>query len=51
MRGSVSAVAAHATGAVTALPATGAERAAWLLLALPAAGAVILLLGGRRTNR
>ena len=34
-----------------ALPATGAERAAWLVLAPPAAGAVILLLGGRRTNR
>lgn len=46
MTGSASAAAAHAGAAVTALPATGVERAAWLLLALPAAGAVILLLGG-----
>ncbi|MGH3258925.1 MAG: hypothetical protein ACRDOU_26590 [Streptosporangiaceae bacterium] len=36
---------------MTTLPAAGAERAAWPLLALPAAGAVILLLGGRRTDR
>ncbi|MHB1595744.1 MAG: NADH-quinone oxidoreductase subunit L [Streptosporangiaceae bacterium] len=44
--------AANAAPAIlTALPAAGAERAAWLLLALPAAGAVILLLGGRRTDR
>jgi NADH-quinone oxidoreductase subunit L len=27
------------------------QRAAWLLLAFPLAGAVVLLLGGRRTNR
>jgi NADH-quinone oxidoreductase subunit L len=32
------------------LTATGAESAAWLLLVFPIAGAVILLLGGRRTN-
>jgi NADH-quinone oxidoreductase subunit L len=32
------------------LPALGVQRFAWLLLALPIAGAVILLLGGRRTN-
>ena len=36
--------------AVTSLPAVGAGRAAWLL-ALPAAGAAVLLLGGRRTDR
>ncbi len=44
-------IAAAPAVALTTLPAAGAERAAWLLLALPAAGAVILLLGGRRTNR
>jgi NADH-quinone oxidoreductase subunit L len=43
--------AAHAASATTALAAVGVQRAAWLLLAFPAAGAVILLLGGRRTNR
>src|ERR1700733_848322 len=32
------------------LHATGAQNAAWLLLALPLLGAAILLLGGRRTN-
>jgi NADH-quinone oxidoreductase subunit L len=31
--------------------ATGVASAAWLLLALPAAGALILLVGGRRTDR
>jgi len=33
------------------LPAVGVQRAAWLLLAFPMAGALILLLGGKRTNR
>ena len=33
------------------LPAVGVQRAAWLLVALPLAGAAILLLGGKRTNR
>src|SRR5262249_13470353 len=33
------------------LPATGAQHAAWLLIAFPLAGAALLLLGGRRTNR
>ncbi|HUD40133.1 MAG TPA: NADH-quinone oxidoreductase subunit L [Streptosporangiaceae bacterium] len=32
------------------MPAVGAAHVAWLLLAFPAAGAVILLLGGKRTN-
>jgi NADH-quinone oxidoreductase subunit L len=31
--------------------AEGIQAAAWLLIALPLAGAAILLLGGRRTNR
>ena len=33
------------------MPATGAFSLIWLLIALPLAGAAILLLGGRRTNR
>jgi NADH-quinone oxidoreductase subunit L len=33
------------------LPAVGAQRAAWLLLVFPLIGAVVLLLGGRRTDR
>ncbi|HXL20137.1 MAG TPA: proton-conducting transporter membrane subunit, partial [Streptosporangiaceae bacterium] len=36
--------------AVTTLPAVGVQRLAWLLLAFPTAGSVILLLGGKRTN-
>jgi NADH-quinone oxidoreductase subunit L len=34
-----------------ALPAAGVQRGMWLLLAFPMAGAAILLLGGKRTNR
>src|SRR3954453_22683089 len=33
------------------VPATGLLGAAWLLIALPLAGAAVLLLGGRRTDR
>src|SRR5207247_7331787 len=33
------------------LAATGVQRAAWLLLVFPLAGAAVLLLGGRRTDR
>jgi NADH-quinone oxidoreductase subunit L len=33
------------------LPATGLLASSWLLIALPLAGAAILLLGGRRTDR
>src|SRR5215203_5448373 len=33
------------------LPATGLLAASWLLIALPLAGAAVLLLGGRRTDR
>ncbi|MHB1593214.1 MAG: NADH-quinone oxidoreductase subunit L [Streptosporangiaceae bacterium] len=36
--------------ALTTLPAVGAQHAAWLLLAFPAIGAIVLLLGGKRTN-
>jgi len=35
---------------IPTLHATGIQQAAWLLLALPLAGAAILLLGGKRTN-
>src|SRR5580698_8872215 len=35
---------------VSVLHATGIQNAAWLLLALPLAGAAVLLLGGKRTN-
>jgi NADH-quinone oxidoreductase subunit L len=35
---------------MTTLHAVGAQDAAWLLLAFPLAGALILLLGGKRTN-
>jgi NADH-quinone oxidoreductase subunit L len=33
------------------MAAAGVQRAAWLLLALPLAGAAVLLLGGQRTDR
>jgi NADH-quinone oxidoreductase subunit L len=35
---------------MSSLTAVGAQRAAWLLLAFPVAGAAILLLGGKRSN-
>jgi NADH-quinone oxidoreductase subunit L len=35
----------------TTLAATGVLRVSWLLLAFPAFGALVLLVGGRRTNR
>jgi NADH-quinone oxidoreductase subunit L len=39
------------TGSLAAtLPAAGAAHTAWLLLAFPAVGAAVLLLGGKRTN-
>jgi NADH-quinone oxidoreductase subunit L len=37
--------------AATPLAATGVQSAAWLLLVFPVAGAAVLLLGGRRTDR
>jgi NADH-quinone oxidoreductase subunit L len=36
---------------LTTIAATGALRASWLLLAFPVFGAVVLLVGGRRTDR
>jgi NADH-quinone oxidoreductase subunit L len=36
---------------VTTIAATGVLRASWLLLAFPIFGAVVLLVGGRRTDR
>jgi len=48
---SATAVHAAAAPATTTMAATGVQRAAWLLLAFPIAGAVVLLLGGRRTDR
>ncbi len=40
----------NAEAVFSVVPATGALSALWLLLVLPAAGAAILLLGGRRTD-
>jgi NADH-quinone oxidoreductase subunit L len=37
--------------ALTTVPATGVLKLSWLLLAFPLFGAVVLLVGGRRTNR
>ena len=36
---------------MTTVAATGALKLSWLLLVFPLFGAVVLLLGGRRTNR
>jgi NADH-quinone oxidoreductase subunit L len=46
-----SVAAAHAAPAIAPVAATGVQSAAWLLLALPLAGAAVLLLGGKRTNK
>ena len=51
MTGSAHAVLLRQAAAITSLHATGIQSAAWLLLAFPLAGAIILLLGGKRTNR
>jgi NADH-quinone oxidoreductase subunit L len=53
VKGSLAAAAVHAATAppIAPLAATGVQRAAWLLIAFPLAGAAILLFGGRRTNR
>src|SRR3984957_8253632 len=40
-----------AAGSVNTVPAGGALRLSWLLIAFPLFGAAVLLLGGRRTNR
>jgi NADH-quinone oxidoreductase subunit L len=47
----VSGVLAQATELPEVGAATGVASLAWLLLALPAAGALVLLVGGRRTDR
>src|ERR1700722_3496023 len=48
----VTASAGHALAAtVTTVPATGVLKASWLLLAFPVFGALVLLVGGRRTDR
>jgi NADH-quinone oxidoreductase subunit L len=49
--GNLAGMHAAAAPALATLPAAGVQRAAWLLLAFPLAGAALLLLGGRRTNR
>jgi NADH-quinone oxidoreductase subunit L len=48
--GSLAGALATPATAISTLPAVGVQHVAWLLLAFPAAGAVILLLGGKRTN-
>jgi NADH-quinone oxidoreductase subunit L len=50
LTGTALADVAHAQ-ALTTVPATGALKLSWLLLAFPLFAAVVLLLGGRRTNR
>jgi NADH-quinone oxidoreductase subunit L len=50
MTGSVHSALALPATAIGTLPAVGIQRAAWLLLAFPLAGAAVLLLGGKRTN-
>ena len=51
MTGSGHAALVSHAAALSALHATGIQDAAGLLLAFPLAGAAILLLGGKRTNR
>jgi NADH-quinone oxidoreductase subunit L len=51
MTGSVHAALVPHAAAIATLHATGVQDAAGLLLAFPLAGAAILLLGGKRTNR
>jgi NADH-quinone oxidoreductase subunit L len=51
MIGSVHSALVPAAAGITSLHATGIQDAAGLLLAFPLAGAAILLLGGKRTNR
>ena len=51
MTGSLAVAHAAAASVETTLPAVGVQRAAWLLLAFPLFGAVVLLVGGKRTDR
>jgi NADH-quinone oxidoreductase subunit L len=48
--GSQAGALAPSATVMTSLPAAGVQHAAWLLLVFPLAGALILLLGGKRTN-
>ena len=49
---SSSAAGVHAIAAtMTTVPAVGVQRYAWLLLAFPVFGALVLICGGRRTDR
>jgi len=50
LTGTALADVAHAQ-ALTTVPAAGALKLSWLLLAFPLFGAVVLLVGGRRTDR
>jgi NADH-quinone oxidoreductase subunit L len=50
LTGTALADAVHAQ-ALTTVPATGALKLSWLLLVFPLFGAVVLLVGGRRTDR
>src|SRR5580693_3309214 len=50
LTGTALAGAAHVQ-ALTTVPATGALKLSWLLIAFPLFGAVVLLVGGRRANR
>jgi NADH-quinone oxidoreductase subunit L len=45
-----SVAAAPSAAVMSSLTAVGVQRAAWLLLAFPVAGAAVLLLGGKRSN-
>jgi NADH-quinone oxidoreductase subunit L len=49
--GSLAAAHVAVAQAEGTIPAVGVQRAAWLLLVFPLIGAVVLLLGGKRTNR
>ena len=51
MTSSLATAHAAAAPALATLPAAGIQRVAWLLLVFPLAGAALLLLGGRRTDR
>ena len=51
MTGSLAVAHAAAAHVETTLPAVGVQRAAWLLLAFPLFGAIVLLVGGKRTDR
>ncbi len=50
MTGSLAGVLPPSATVMTSTGAVGVQHAAWLLLAFPLFGAVVLLLGGKRTN-